>query len=599
VATRLQRLRRGDLSETFPFAGPSFRRAAPWLLAGVAALGLIARVFPALRWAVWGSDSGEYQLLTRQLVDTGRVLFPYHGWGVAYPYFPGMFVVSGAVHAVLGVEGFYATQWTVPALAASLPVLVALLAYRITGDPRVAVVAGAFVAVSGLVVVTSSHAMPGTLGQVLLLTLLVFLPDGHRDKLHWVLFVPLAVAIVWSHHLTSYFAVGTLAFIPFYRETAQRSTDETRLRVEVPLAALLLALNVAWWFGVATPFRDQIVGTALPFPAWLTAILFLLALAALPALVWLKRARSDWMHVPRYPSFPRQRLVVAGLAAALVAVVAFLAFVRIPGGNIRVSPLALLYTLPVIAFLAFVPIGASVIRFHRGNAIVLGFMWAILASLAFAVVTNSHVLFPFRHVDYMGMAMAPLAALGMLLVYDQTLASRIPADRPRARASFIAAIALLLAVSLVLAFPPREVLGGFQEGVSDQELDAVRWVADHHDVIPRNATIAADHRISSLLWGLADVDPTWDYTPRTYHGENASDAYGELRDAKVPALGTARVDYVFLSPEIEEGVTLDQFSNSAPMSEKAIAKFGDARAFEPVYDEEGVAIYRVNWTAAP
>src|SRR5438067_9683413 len=118
MATRLQRLRRGGVVETFPFAGPAFRRAAPWLLAGAAFLGLIARAYPALRYAVWGSDSGEYQFLTRQLLDTGRVLFDYKGWGVAYPYFPGFFVVSGAVHAVLGVDAFYATQWTVPLLAA-------------------------------------------------------------------------------------------------------------------------------------------------------------------------------------------------------------------------------------------------------------------------------------------------------------------------------------------------------------------------------------------------------------------------------------------------------------------------------------------------
>jgi hypothetical protein len=598
ASTRLQRLRRGGVSETFPFAGPTFRRAAPWLLAAVAFVGLIARAFPALRWAVWGSDSGEYDYLTRQLADTGRILFTYHGWGLAYPYFPGMFVVSAAAHDVLGVDLFHATQWTVPILGATMPPLVALLAFRVTGDPRVAVVAGSFVAVTSLVTVTTSHAMPGTVGQVLFLGMLALLPEAHRDRLNLPLLMLLGVGVVLSHHLTAYFAIGTLAFIPFYRELTQRQTDGQRLRVEIPLGLFLLALALVWWLLVATPFRDEIVGQALPLPVWATAILFLLMLAALPALVILKKQRVGWYLGPRYPPFPRQRALVATTAIALWLVVAFISLVKLPGSSIRVSPIALLYVLPVLGFLAFLPPGHAMTRFHKHGAIVLGFLYAVLASLAFAIATNSHVLFPFRHVDYMAMAMATPLALGMVMLYDQTIASRIPVERPRTRGSFVTAFTLLVAVSLLLAYPPREALGGFEEGIGDEELAAVQWVADHHDVVPINATFAADHRDSSLLWGLAGVDPTWDYTPQTYHADDAAAALAELEDAKVPALGHARVDYVLLTPEIEQGVTLTQWENAAPMSEKAIAKFDNATLFEKLYDQDGARIYRINWTAA-
>src|ERR1051325_1660069 len=164
MATRLQRLRRGGVTESFPFAGPQSRRAEPWLLAGIGCVALLVRLWPAVRYGVWGSDSGEYVYLTRQLVDGGEVRLGYHGWGLAYPYFPGLFVVSGAVSAMLGVDPFHAVLWTTPILAATLAILVGLLGYRITSDPRVAIVAGAFVAVSSTVVVTTSHAMPGTLG---------------------------------------------------------------------------------------------------------------------------------------------------------------------------------------------------------------------------------------------------------------------------------------------------------------------------------------------------------------------------------------------------------------------------------------------------
>ncbi|MFA5861647.1 MAG: hypothetical protein WDA16_08125, partial [Candidatus Thermoplasmatota archaeon] len=431
MATRLQRLRRGGVLETFAFAGPAFRRVAPVLLAAVALLGLAVRLYPTLRYAVWGSDSGEYIFLTRQLVETGHVTFAYHGWGLAYPYFPGLFVVNGAVHSVLGIDTFHAALWTAPVLAATVPALVALLAFRVTGDARVGIVAGAFIAVSALVTITASHAMPGTLGQVLMLTLLVLLPDGHRDKKHYVLYALVGFALVLTHHLTTYFTVGMLAFVPFYRELSQRTPDTHRLRVEVPLAAYMLGLAGVWWLLIAAPFRDQIIGNALPVPTWLTVLIFLVALASLPALVIWKRRRSEWYHAPHYPPFRRQLIVTSTTTIGLWLVVLFLVAVRLPGSAIRVGPPALLYVLPVLAFLAFLPLGAATMRFHRHGALALGFLYAILASLAFAILTDSHVFFPFRHVDYMGMAMAPLVGLGMMMVYDQTLASRIPADRQR------------------------------------------------------------------------------------------------------------------------------------------------------------------------
>lgn len=597
MATRLQRLRRESVAETFRFAGPAFRRAAPWLLAAIAFVGLATRLHPTLRFAVWGSDSGEYVFLTRQLVDTGRILFPYDGWGLAYPYFPGMFTLSGAVHAVLGVDLFRAVLWATPIVAATVPALVGLLSYRMTSDPRVGVVAGAFVAVCAGIVITTSHAMPGTLGQVFLFALLALLPEAYRERRSLVVLLVFGAALLVTHHLTTYFAAGILAMVPFYREMTQRHSDVPRLRVEVPLALAMVAGAAVWWLFVAEPFREQIVGDALDLNPWVTTVAFLAALGTLPFLVWWKRQRSDWHQTPRYHAFPRQWLYVMGCFLGLVGVLLFLVNVKLPGTDIDLGWATFWYALPLIAFISFLPLGLGVARFYKQGNLATAALLAILASLAFAVVTNSRVLFPFRHVDYMLMLMAPFSALGMLMVYDQTLASRIPAEQPRARANLATVFVGLLLVSAALSLPPRETLGGFEEGVTDAELAAIRCVARHPEIIPPGSAIAADHRVSSLLWGLAGLHATWDYTPRTYHAESADDVRSELAALDIPAGEDRRVDFVFLSPPIEEGVTLVQWETSAPMSAAAVAKFEDPTAFEKVYDHEGVRIYHVLWDA--
>ncbi|HET6405255.1 MAG TPA: hypothetical protein VFH78_11460 [Candidatus Thermoplasmatota archaeon] len=595
AASRLQRLRREGLSESFPFAGPAFRRAAPWLLAAVFLLGLLTRLHPAVRYGVWGSDSGEYYFLTKQLVETGRVLFDYDGWGLAYPYFPGMFALSGAVHAVMGVDLFYAVQWTTPFVAALIGVLTGLLAYRVTSDPRAGVLAGAFVAATAAVVLTTSHAMPGSLGQVLLVAMLALLPDTYRDRWNLVPQAILGAALLLTHHLSTYFAIGILAFIPFYREMTQRHFDWPRLRIELPLVGALLLASLVWWLAVADPFREEIVGDALPFPPAVTVILFLLALAALPALVVLRRSRSEWHLDPRYASFPRQRAYILGGFLGFCSIIVGVILFKLPGSDIDIGWITLFYAVPLLAWLAFLPLGVGSIRFHRYGSMLVAWLYALSASLVFAIAINSKVLFPFRHVDYIVTAMAPLVAVGMLMVYDQAVASRVPGERASVRTNAILAVVGLIAASAVLSLPPRETIGGFEEGISVAELSAVRWARDN---LPPNSTIAGDHRLSSLLFGLAGMHPTWDYTPVTYHAETPEEALEELAAARVPPRdGNARIDYVILSPEIEAGVTLLQWETSRPMSPAAIAKFEDERYFEKVYDEDGVRIYRVRWDA--
>src|SRR2546421_11830460 len=61
-------------------------------------LGSIAvRLSPLWSFLYWGSDTGEYFAILRDLVRTGHVSTMYGGWGVTYPYFPGFFFLQGGL----------------------------------------------------------------------------------------------------------------------------------------------------------------------------------------------------------------------------------------------------------------------------------------------------------------------------------------------------------------------------------------------------------------------------------------------------------------------------------------------------------------------
>lgn len=554
------------------------------------ALAVATRLAPLAKWAIWGSDSGEYYALTGRLVDTGAISFAYDGWGIVYPYFPGMFVVDGAVEAVLGVDRLAALQVPVPVLGALVAIGVALLAHATTRSAPAALLAGGAAAVLSPLVLITSHAMPGTLGHVLMIAGLLAAWRA-RDDRRWALFlVPLVPALTLTHHLSLYFFTGIVAGAAFLRELGSARSSPRALAVEAAVAGACVLAAGVWWLGVSDRMREEIVGDAFDFDPLLTAAAFVLALAALPALVIARRRllpALSWR--PRVARPERVAILVVGGMALVFGLVALFMVTGVPGTDIRVSPLTLVYLVPVLPFLGLALVGA---RAAKGTAVAFtlwGWMAAILVSIALSAATDNKVLFPFRQVDYLVEALAALAGVGAVTLAQYAHGR----DDPRLhRRLLVAGLVGALALGAATSLPPRETIGGFEEGMSDAELEAVLWAKDH---LPPGATVAADHRVSSLLYGFAGMRATWDYTPRTFHGESWEDVRDELKSLGIPSGDAQRIDYVFLSPQIREGVTLLQWENSRPMSDAAYAKFFEDPHFERVYAEDEVFLFRIRW----
>src|SRR5207249_7847067 len=62
-----------------------------------ALVSIAVRLSPLWSFLYWGSDTGEYFSILRALVRGDHLSTTYYGWGVTYPYFPGMFFAQAGV----------------------------------------------------------------------------------------------------------------------------------------------------------------------------------------------------------------------------------------------------------------------------------------------------------------------------------------------------------------------------------------------------------------------------------------------------------------------------------------------------------------------
>src|SRR5256712_8100934 len=142
------------------------RKSTALGLAAIALGSISVRLSPLWSFVYWGSDTGEYFSIFRTLVRTGHVSTPYYGWGVTYPYFPGMFFVQAGVVDLGGVDVPTTINLLVPVLGALAVLPMFLVGRRMTGDDRFALFAAAFLAGAIPVAYTTAHTAPATVGEL-------------------------------------------------------------------------------------------------------------------------------------------------------------------------------------------------------------------------------------------------------------------------------------------------------------------------------------------------------------------------------------------------------------------------------------------------
>jgi hypothetical protein len=564
------------------------------LLAAVLFLALFIGLEPLLTYPIWGSDTGEYCYLTQYLTTHGSLLVNgYTGWGSGYPDFPGIFILSGAVAESTGISSLVSLEYVVPILGALATVPLFLLFRRLFHNDGVALLGAAIAAVVFPRVFIISHPTPDALGDFLAISALWMFVEQRRDVRWFIPLTAVSVALIMSHHLSSfYFLLSAIGIMVGLELVAPRRWSLRFPMREFAFIGGFVATLFAYWGLYATAFSQQIIPQGIPSLHLSLGSLFILlgagtivGLVFLAVLVHLRRTRLGVGRSPLHLRWPTTRKLYRD--ASILTVLAFggvcaLIFVPIPGTGQTFLPLDVIWFTP---FLLLVPLTAGGIP--TSSASRLGFapyVWliAIFFVVAFSAATNSQALPVSRSVEYVAIALSLMVSVAV-----GGLIGRL--DTPmRRRAAVVGAVVLLVGLNAVTAYPPSQLTLGFQEGFTYQDLAEASWAASS---LPAHSVMASDHRLSDLYFGLSGNNATWSTTCHLFLGNTSAcnsydgneTAVQELASTLAPhshqPVDAVAVDQTMVS----SGVALDPSQPALPMNSTALA-FLQGPSFTLLYE---------------
>lgn len=599
-----------DGASRAPPRSPLRPETALWLV-GLALLLVFLALEPYLSFSVFGSDTGEYYRLTSDLVATGTLPYgaQYGGWGSAYPDFPGLFVLAGGSAGALHLGVLSALTIVVPVVAVLSVLPLFLLFRRIYPHDAVALLGAGLASVVMPRLFSIAHPAPLALGDFLGLAALWMLVESREDARWYVPLTITAGALIPTHHLSTYFfavgALGGILLLELWRPGLwSRRFPARELGF---LAAFVSATFLFWFYGTHTFVAKVLLpgfgGSAyVGFGAFEAGALAAIGVAAL--LIRWRRARRPsgrrWVRLPTDASVVRD---AAAIAVGTFGAVSVLLVLPIPGTTQHTTPAAILWFAPVVLLGIFCSGSRRVLRMARLGPFALTWLAALAASAAltlgvaevgslfpqYATATGfAAALSPSRHAEYLLIPVGLLAAVGLgrLVARAEDRAGR------RAIAAGAVAAILLLAANAAIVYPPPADLGGFQEGLTSGDAALWMWVGLAE---PSSATVASDHRLSSMIFGVDGNSATWVTTPVLFTGQasQSAAATGELIASGVPNPADARpIDLVVVDSVMYTGVALSPSDLAIPLSGAAIAWF-ESVPFLPIYENGLDVVYLV------
>ena len=555
------------------------------LLYSVFSLTILLRFIHKYDWPIWGSDSGEYLYLTRHLVENGMMLNEnYIGWGRAYPDFQGMQILTGTIALVSDIDYYTSLTWFIPLVSGLAIPMLFIIGKELVGFTP-ALFGSAFYGVTFGVVYANSHPMPGGLAETLGFVLLLNWIKVLKDEKMWII-NPLKrnpwanmmkfsfFALLLTHHFTLLLLMAAILGILIVEIAAGNKKMGTEGIMVIGLMSLPISI---YWLIYAKSFRKMLDDSAfdfLPENIPTTIVLTLIPFVSL-LILWLIK---DKINLPLWAENISHENYLKRTIASFIGVFVIIMLVLwkgVPGTDIPVDLEATPYLVVNLAIMSLACVPSFVIS-KKNGWVLWGWLLPVLGLATIGAITGSHLLIAYRHAPYL---LAPIALMiGISFQYF------IIGFETEKRKYVATTFTILLLGCAWGAYPPPSVMGGFQEGTSQEEIDAVLWF----NFAEEDSLVASDHRLSSLTFGLTETNATWENGATIIKG-NTEESIQAGKDLPTPQAGRKDVTYVLLSEEMQKGVALLQWDPAEELTGEAKTKFTDNQQY-PIWFDNGDTI---------
>jgi len=576
-----------------------------FLITGIA---IVVRSLPAWMNAAWGGDFGIYYGLTSRFVENQQIFNEYNGWGGMYNYFPVLYIFSALGHWITGVDLLWLMPKIAPVFGGLTVFIFYFIVYDLTKRRDIALLSSLFLAVVPFHVYQTSHAAPLTMGHFfMILSCYLFLKYMDQKKY----LVPLMISTVFlimSHHLTTYFFLITIFFIVVIKSIR---VDLRTMYRDVAYVLAASALTFSYWIFIATPVFSTFMNNGLSISSYFVILLFYIGLVGcLLGIAVMKKKKPGFIYRAKktftfHPAHSRKRALIyftAGFVFIFCAEIVFL-FVNFPVSGIRMKPLSILYSIPMLFFIGFGCLGVEYLKHMKNRWFFQAWLCAILSSFIYSLVTVNTTLFPDRHVEYLTVPACLFAAVGILYFfrsreYKVSLSLKKQLSYPTIQALFVLVVCGLVFSNAVAVYPVYTSFEWMDESIPNETANAIDWMNDNLD--RNNTLVATDLRLSKMIWAEG-MNATFEGTNDTWTSETWVGCVADF-DAE---MHHRLVTHVLIDDVMRDISVNVRVLQSVYMTNESYLKFSQ-EPFTLVYRNTTVnqeneeihwaEVYSVNWT---
>jgi hypothetical protein len=538
-----------------------------WLVL-ISFIAIFIRSLPAYYNPAWGADFGIYYGLTNYFIESKELFYSYDGWGNSYQYFPVLYAISGISHWITGIDLIEIMPKIAPIFGGLTITIFYFIVHGIFKDKRISLISAALLSVSTFHVYQTSHASPLTFGHFFMMLSLLFFIRSMRKKQYILPLLLSTSLLILSHHFTTYFYIISISFILF-SILSENLKDKKDLYVLIYVVFTSL-ISFSYWAIIAKPVFYNFMENKMFISPYLIIILFYGLLFSgffLVKLIKIYNIKFPKINYFEEISYFKKFLLFLSI---LLIISLYGIIEKIPGVYVKITPLAFLYSIPMIFLICLSLTGFSDLKKIDGGNIFKAWFYAIFISLIYSLISSN--LYPDRHLEYLIIPLCvPAAILINNILFTNIKQINIkpnlsPLIKSLSKTSHVKKIIFILISimcisNMIAAYPTIDSLKHIDERVTTPCVNVFDWMGGN---ISYNSVVASDHRLEMLLWANG-YNITYGKTNTTWSSNYTINCIMELRHLNV--------SYILIDDIMKNSVINVDVGNYYYMTNNSYKKF--------------------------